>query len=198
MRIQWYVIYNACHCVMMRSHTMMLYTLWCLYYAYYDNEVMIHATLNVLWWDKIHSMMIMHVMMMYNLLCCYTHVFDVHTMLMMHAMMWWCIPMHYDVHLVTTMMMMHTLWWRSFLMIYYEDACLMFCEKKAELLVRWLCMTRCTRMNTCSIWQWNDLFIYSDDLAVIREQRLSTKSLVIGFDRSTGSVLFFFRVVGWC
>ena len=44
----------------------------------------------------------------------------------------------------------------------------------------------------------NDLLVYKDDFAVIREQRLLTAGSVIGVDRSTGSVVFFFRVVGLC
>ena len=72
-----------------------------------------------------------------------------YNMMYMHAMVWWCSSMDYDVYLMMMhtrctlrwlcilddedaypMMMMHILWWRCYLMIHYYDAYLM--SVKAE------------------------------------------------------------------
>jgi len=119
-------------------------------------------------------------------------------MMLMHPYTLWCTNMMImliwcdDAFLCTMitlddddaypMMMMHTLWWRCYLMIHYDDACLMFSESTVELLVQWL--MRCTMMYmTVVAMKWH----ISIQWWFGREQRLSAGSSWIGFNRSIDS-----------
>ena len=89
------------------------------------------------------------VMILSNALWCILVVDDAYTvhteMMMMWIWLWGCIPYDDDAHLWWWCMMMHSL-----------------CSVKREHNY----MMRCTMMYMSSVWKWNDLFVYMDDLQV--------------------------------
>ena len=132
----WYTI-NAVHVQCTVNSTSGMYTVSVnnMWYTYSDDDT---------WDDDVHSIL-MH---SYTLWC--THYDDdavLHSMILdmmnIHAMVWWCSSMHYDVYLMTMMHAQCTLrwWWRG--CIPYDDdayptmiyACLMFSESRVRLLV---------------------------------------------------------------
>ena len=120
--------------VIMEAMMMMLHTFVLWYDTLYDDNECD---------NDVRSMMLMHTLL-YNIMY-------------MHTIVWWCYPMHYDVYLMMMMhkqctlrwwwcifydqdsypmMMMHSLWWCWIhMMMMHDDACLMFSESRAELLV---------------------------------------------------------------
>jgi len=127
--------------------------------CYYDDETcysMIDNSMMIMPCDDdVHYMMLMHP---YTLRCTLYDVDASYTLwctnyddnawydVMTHSYALWCTLDDDDAY---PMMMMHTLWWRCYLMIHYDDACLMFSESTVELLVQWL--MRCTMMYMNSV-----------------------------------------------
>ena len=123
----------------------------------------------------------------------------------MYTLWCWCTPIQYDIHAYHSVMifsyalwcildvddaytvhieMMYIWWWGCIPMMMHAYTlwrCMVISKSIAKLLYEWLCMMRCTMMYMSSVWQWNDLSVYSDDLAVIREQRLSAAISMIRF-----------------